>query len=279
MSEMAQPLEHENLPVVLEDHAGLIPVTVARVAQIFGKAQSALILTDADMEAGADITRVARVAFTKLEEARRGMVDPLNDQVKEINTAFKTLTGPLKQAQEGLKVKMNAYQDEQRRLAREEQDRLRKIEEDRVAAQAAKLEEEAKAKAEEAAAAALEAERLVQAGEVDQAESALEQAESKAAEAESKAAEAEHVLEEGIDAPAPLVATKSTHRGAFGGVSHTRTTWKHRLADDPQAFDLVPREWLVLDDAKIRGAITRKENPIREIPGLVIYPKHDQINR
>lgn len=47
----------------------------------------------------------------------------------------------------------------------------------------------------------------------------------------------------------------------------TRTIWKYEILDEFQ----IPREWLCLDTTKIYRAVTRRDNPVREIPGVRIY--------
>lgn len=47
----------------------------------------------------------------------------------------------------------------------------------------------------------------------------------------------------------------------------TRTTWKYGIIDEQK----IPREWLCVDTSKIQRAITRRDNPIRDIPGVKIY--------
>ena len=53
----------------------------------------------------------------------------------------------------------------------------------------------------------------------------------------------------------------------------TRTTWKYELLDETQ----VPREWLCVDTTKIYRAVTRRDNPVREIPGVKIYSEESVV--
>lgn len=50
----------------------------------------------------------------------------------------------------------------------------------------------------------------------------------------------------------------------------TNWTWKYEILDESQ----IPREWLCVDTTKIQRAVTRRENPVRDIPGVRIY--HDE---
>ena len=46
-----------------------------------------------------------------------------------------------------------------------------------------------------------------------------------------------------------------------------RTLWRYEILNAAE----VPREYLCVDTVKIQKSITRKENPMREIPGVRIY--------
>lgn len=50
----------------------------------------------------------------------------------------------------------------------------------------------------------------------------------------------------------------------------THWTWKYEILNESQ----IPREWLCVDTTKIQRAVTRRENPVRDIPGVKIY--HDE---
>lgn len=47
----------------------------------------------------------------------------------------------------------------------------------------------------------------------------------------------------------------------------TRITWKYEIFDESQ----IPREWLCVDTTKIQRAITQRDNPVRDIPGVRVY--------
>lgn len=53
----------------------------------------------------------------------------------------------------------------------------------------------------------------------------------------------------------------------------TRTTWKYEILDESK----IPREWLCVDTTKIYKAVTRRDNPLREIPGVRIYDEESVI--
>lgn len=52
----------------------------------------------------------------------------------------------------------------------------------------------------------------------------------------------------------------------------TRTTWKYEILDESQ----IPREWLCVDTTKIQRAITQRDFPVRNIPGVKIY-EHESV--
>lgn len=231
MSETAPAPAPSHELAVLEHYE--LPVEPIRVVELVGKARACTISGREDMEAATDMVSVARAMYRKLEERRKEEQAPAKEQVERVATHFKLLTGPLMEALDLLKRKMTAYEQEERRKAREEQARLQKEQEDARLAEAARLE------------------------------------------AEGKRAEAEHVLEEAADAPAPLVATPGKTLGNYGGTSFTRKTWHYEITD----FDQIPPEWLVVDDRKVREAIRRADNPVRDIPGLRIYVEEQVVTR
>lgn len=50
----------------------------------------------------------------------------------------------------------------------------------------------------------------------------------------------------------------------------THWTWKYEILDESQ----IPCEWLCVDTTKIQRAVTRRDDPVRDIPGVRIY--HDE---
>ena len=46
-----------------------------------------------------------------------------------------------------------------------------------------------------------------------------------------------------------------------------RTTWKYEITDESK----VPRGYLQVDTTKIYRDVTRRDNPVRDIPGVRIY--------
>lgn len=46
-----------------------------------------------------------------------------------------------------------------------------------------------------------------------------------------------------------------------------RTIWRYEITDETK----VPKDYLMVDTTKIQRSITRKDNPVRDIPGVKIY--------
>lgn len=74
--------------------------------------------------------KIIAVLAKKLESERRRLVDPLNSQVKEINSSFKPYSETLEGLQKTLKGKLIAWAEEKERLAREKAERQRRVMED-----------------------------------------------------------------------------------------------------------------------------------------------------
>jgi len=64
-------------------------------------------------------------------------------------------------------------------------------------------------------------------------------------------------------------------RGYTAGAASFREVWQHEIEDPEQ----VPREYCSPDERKIREAVRRDENPVREIPGVRIWPEEKMANR
>lgn len=78
--------------------------------------------------------------------------------------------------------------------------------------------------------------------------------------------EAAQIVEEAIQAPAPVAAVQKQTPKVDG--INFRKTWKFRITDPTK----VPREFLVIDEAKIRGVV-RALGSAANIPGVQVYPE------
>lgn len=225
------------LPVAVEQHAA----TVREETQVVQQQVDALtIVTEDDAREATDMVVKLAQTLKVLENQRTFFVQPLNQQVTRINALFKGLKEPIETANQAVRAKLLAYEQEKRRKAEEERkaalERQRKIDE----------ENRKKAEAEAAAKAALEAE--AKKGDVF-AEAELE-------------AQAEAPPEPVQIIAIPPMVQKGV-QGTFGK-ANTRTDWKYEITDPA----LVPREYLTPDLPTITQAV---RGGAREIPGVRIY--------
>jgi len=89
-------------------------------------AEARVIATAGDLKpATDDLSIIARVKKA-LEEKRKEYVKPLQEHVKEINETFKSLMGPIEQADTVTREKILAFQSKQK-LIREEQEKINKL--------------------------------------------------------------------------------------------------------------------------------------------------------
>lgn len=175
------------------------------------------------------LARVARLR-RDAEATRTGLVKPFNDHVAGVNRVFKDVLGPVEQADRVVRDKTVAWDRTERQRAAEAAAR----------AERARLESEAMLQ---------EAERAEAAGKARVAEQLLETAVARENTAKAVATQAV--------APPRTVAS-----GA--GSATTRMVWT--FAIDKEAD--IPREYLELNEARVRKAIIAGE---REIPGLRIF--------
>lgn len=92
------------------------PVTGLKVSDFKSSAEA--------IEAGKQIKSLMK----QVEDKRKGLVGPLNDQVKLINDYAKNIREPLERAESHVKTELNLFAVEQERIRQEE---LRRAEEDR----------------------------------------------------------------------------------------------------------------------------------------------------
>lgn len=82
-------------------------------------------------------------------------------------------------------------------------------------------------------------------------------------------AEAKAANVEPVQIAAPAVPKQQTMVRTEAGSATQRKVWKHEITDEAQ----VPREYLVVDESKVRQAV---KQGVREIPGIRIY-EHTEI--
>lgn len=222
----------------------IVPDAAATIASV--ETLRAFAVVDADTYSTASDCRTAIKALEKrVEEARKRVVAPLNDRVKAVNEAARQLLAAPREIDELLQRRMLDW--------RREEDRRREEERRRVAEENERLRREAeKREREEAEARARVAEEM----DLGVAETAALIEATPAARPVLQAA------------PADLPQT--TH-GAFGA-STLVTRWDFRVVAE---YD-VPREYLSVDERKIRAAI---KAGAREIPGVSIFSVESLVRR
>ena len=93
---------------------------------LLGQVENIVVNDEASMNAAAEILSKVKERAKLIETRRKEYVQPLNDQVKKINSDFKAAAEPYLQIESIIKKAIGSYVDEQRRLASEEQRRLDK---------------------------------------------------------------------------------------------------------------------------------------------------------
>jgi hypothetical protein len=122
-------------------------VLVNTVGEICDAANYLNVASREELGTATDLVKLIKTRHREIDAERDGLVRPLNGTVDKINARFKTILAPLKAAEEGIKAKMLAFQQEEARQAAEAR---------RVAEEAAKkAEEEAERLAEESDRASL----------------------------------------------------------------------------------------------------------------------------
>lgn len=212
----------------------LAPVDVAaleaRARALRDDVGALVVASEAGKVAATDVLARIQTFQREAESERVRLVRPLNDHVKLVNDAFKRVLRPVDEADRALRDKVLAYNREQQRLA-------------------AQKAAEAEALRFQSAARLQEAEKAEAKGETGVAEQLLTGA--VASEQGAKAAQAEAVL-------------PSRHVVTGAGSSTVRKEWTFTVTDRAQ----VPREYLILDERRVREAI---RGGVRVIPGLDIF--------
>ena len=176
----------------------------------------------------------------QIEDTRTEQVQPLNEQVGAINGAWRPIRTKLEEIEKAAKRKLGAFlQAERERVAREQAEARRRQEE------AQRKEQEALARAEAAKNSKAREKAMAQANAASQALM------------EARAAEP-------MAAPTGLKTDLAT--------TSTRMRWAFQVADAAK----VPREFLCVDEKKIRAAVAQGA---REIPGISIYEEETLATR
>lgn len=194
-------------------------------------------------DAGEQLKQI-KTAMKRLDDLRKGMTRPLDAAKKAIMDFFRAPEEKLTRAEAGIKRAMIAYSDEQERIRREEQRKAEEAarkERERLEDIARETERKAREKAESERKAA---EAATAAGRAAEAAKLMARA---AATEERAAAKAEEVTQQAAMVVAPVI-----HREApkVSGIS-TREVWLFDVVDAAA----VPREYLMVDESKIRKVV------------------------
>lgn len=104
---------------------------VHRGELLIEQASRMVIDTDEDLGKAGDLAKLIRAVVTAMEDRRKALVSPLNDQVKTLNKEAKELARPMVEAQGFMKVIMDEYVREKDRIAREKAaQRAKEVEEE-----------------------------------------------------------------------------------------------------------------------------------------------------
>lgn len=125
----------------------------AQAGDFLAKAKAITVSDQSSLEAAATYLRENKAEQKRLDDQRRGMVDPLNGVVKQINALFKPVTEVLEQAERIVKGAVSDYQvAEQRRIAQENaaREEAARKERERLERQALKAQEQGKTEKAEA---------------------------------------------------------------------------------------------------------------------------------
>ena len=233
--------------------------TVLELALAVAARAPLAVTTRADCIAAAECLKQIKAAQRQVDELRRSMTRPLDESKARIIDMFRPPTARLDEAERAVKAGLRAFDAEQARLAAEEQRRLdaaAKAERDRLAALAAHAEERAQA---EQARLQAEADAARAAGDLAKAAKVEAKAEARAELVESRIA----VLD--MQASRATAPTIRRDPPKVAGVTR-RQVPKFEIVD-PSA---VPREYLVVDEQKIRRVVAVMKMDVA-IPGVRVW--------
>lgn len=207
-----------------------------QVGVVHRKLADLVVRTQAECTSVHDLLAEAKRAGKQIEIIRRKQVDPLNEQVKAYNAAWRPLMDAITAFEVAAKRKVTAFMQAERERVAREQEAARKRQEE-----AWQREQAALAKAETARSSTARAAALAKA---DTAAKDMMVARA----------------EEPMQAPTGI---KTDH-----GTSSLRRRWTFRV----EFPDQLPLRFLVPDEKAIRKAVAEGA---RSIPGVVIYEEED----
>ena len=189
---------------------------------------------DAALEAARNIKSWAK----KVEDRRKELVGPLNEQVKQVNNYAKQLVAPLLEAETHIKKQLGKWNEVLEARQKVEWEAAEKARKEKEAILAQRLERE---RQEREALAEFESDVEIKKGEI------VAQADQ---ERSAELIQAEH------DSTLESISSMK--------VSGSRKVWKFEIVAEAE----IPREYMAADEVAIRRAIMAGQ---REIPGVRIY--------
>lgn len=214
----------------------------AEIKLRFGSMLDMVVVDKETMDAALLSGKEAKHYAKLVEEKRKELVKPLNDQVNAINEYAKQISEPLKTAEMHIKSQLVAHEQKLEAIRREEQKRLEE-ERRRKEEELAKKQQFDREQAEIARAFAPS----------DEDDKNLKRQELVA---EAAANREQHQLQRQIRSDEKAIEANR--------VSGTRKVWKFAIEE----AGLVPREFLVVDEQAVRRAVAAG---VREIPGVRIF--------
>lgn len=218
-----------------------------------------LQVTDATLEFAGETLAVAKRLAKVLDDERKDEKEPHLKECQDIDNRYGILIKPCQEIAKKIENMIAAYnrakREEAERKQREYERQLREAEEKRLAEERRQKEEYER--------------QLAEAEKKRQAE--LKKAEKKGVEPPPMAAiPPPPVPVASVYVPPPPVveAPKEKLSTTFGSVK-IKDRWTYDVVD----FDKVPREFMMVDERGVKLAINAKVDPVREIPGLKIYPE------
>lgn len=219
------------------------------------------ITTNEDYALAAEELQAIKSRAKSLETQRTGITGPINDALKAINNLFRGPADLLTRAEQIIKGKMLAWQQEQERIAAE----ARRKAEAEAEAQRKKLEEEAAAAQAEAQAHAAAAQAAAAAGDAQAAEFATAAAERAQSEAQTAAIEAHVTVAKPVAVAAPAAKGIATVTRVDFEVTSLLALVQH-IAANPELINLVRT-----DDVKLRAYVKGLGLGCK-LPGVKVFP-------
>ena len=177
--------------------------------------------------------------------------------IEAVNGMCKILTEPLKQAEATTKKKVGDYQTAMETERRRQEEAARQA--------AAELQEKLRRETEEANRKAMEEARLKAEDEARQRNASTSEITAASLAAQEKA------ISSALEAPvvlSPIIPMRPASRTESGTLAYQVKSWKFEIVD----ADIVPRQYLIVDEKKIREAV---DMGLRNIQGVNIYEHID----